>query len=62
MIKRPFYKTCPDCGAHLDPCEKCDCNNVDARLFLYGDEILNPKPTPDKSDICKDPGKAAANG
>ena len=19
------YKTCPDCGAHLDPGEKCDC-------------------------------------
>ena len=21
----PYYKTCPECGAHLDPCEKCDC-------------------------------------
>lgn len=20
-----FYKTCPDCGANLDPAEKCDC-------------------------------------
>ena len=19
------YKICPDCGAHLDPGEKCDC-------------------------------------
>lgn len=19
------YKTCPDCGAHLDPGERCDC-------------------------------------
>lgn len=21
----PYYKTCPECGAHLDPGEKCDC-------------------------------------
>lgn len=21
------YKICPDCGAHLDPCEACDCRN-----------------------------------
>ena len=21
----PYYKTCPDCGAHLDPGERCDC-------------------------------------
>ena len=20
-----YYKTCPYCGAHLDPGEKCDC-------------------------------------
>lgn len=20
------YKTCPDCGAHLDPGEVCDCH------------------------------------
>jgi hypothetical protein len=20
-----MYKTCPDCGAHLDPGELCDC-------------------------------------
>lgn len=20
------YKTCPDCGAHLDPGERCDCH------------------------------------
>ena len=20
------YKPCPDCGAHLDPGERCDCN------------------------------------
>lgn len=20
-----YYRTCPDCGAHLDPSEQCDC-------------------------------------
>ena len=20
-----YYKTCPHCGAHLDPAEVCDC-------------------------------------
>ena len=20
-----YYKICPDCGAYLDPCERCDC-------------------------------------
>lgn len=20
-----YYHTCPDCGAHLDPGEECDC-------------------------------------
>ena len=22
-----YFKTCPHCGAHLDPCECCDCQN-----------------------------------
>lgn len=22
-----FYKKCPDCGAHLDPGERCDCQD-----------------------------------
>lgn len=21
----PYYKTCPECSAHLDPDERCDC-------------------------------------
>lgn len=24
----PYYRTCPYCGAHLDPGEKCDCNET----------------------------------
>lgn len=23
-----YYKTCPDCGANLDPEEKCDCDKI----------------------------------
>lgn len=26
MSKHNYYKTCPDCGANLDPGEICDCN------------------------------------
>ena len=22
-----YYKTCPHCGAHLDPGERCDCKD-----------------------------------
>lgn len=23
-----YYRTCPDCGAHLDPGERCDCQDT----------------------------------
>lgn len=23
---RTYYRSCPHCGANLDPGEKCDCN------------------------------------
>lgn len=23
-----YYNTCPDCGAHLDPGEACDCQEI----------------------------------
>lgn len=22
-----YYRVCPDCGAHLDPEERCDCQD-----------------------------------
>lgn len=25
-MKQTYYKTCPNCGAHLDPGELCDCS------------------------------------
>ena len=27
LNEMPYYKTCPDCGAHLDPGERCDCKD-----------------------------------
>ena len=24
-MRRSDYRTCPHCGANLDPCERCDC-------------------------------------
>ena len=30
----PYYKTCPDCGAHLDPGERCDCKDGN---YCYAD-------------------------
>lgn len=23
----PYYNTCPHCGSHLDPGERCDCQD-----------------------------------
>ena len=23
----PYFRTCPHCGAHLDPSERCDCQD-----------------------------------
>lgn len=28
----PYYRICPDCGAHLDPDEPCDCHEEKAAL------------------------------
>ena len=42
-----YFKTCPHCGAHLDPGEKCDCrdkreNPADA---ANADEVKNESAT-----------------
>lgn len=29
--KHAEYKTCPECGAHLDPQERCDCENAEEK-------------------------------
>ena len=28
-MSRPYYDTCPGCGSHLDPGERCDCDKED---------------------------------
>lgn len=44
------YKTCPDCGAHLDPCEICDCRKKDEKrkvATFVATLMSGPKSTPD---------------
>ena len=31
-----FFKVCPHCGAALDPCEVCDCQNEESALASVG--------------------------
>lgn len=28
----PYFNTCPYCGAHLDPGERCDCQDEQEEL------------------------------
>lgn len=32
------YKTCPYCGAHLDPGEECDCRREEIDRIETGDD------------------------
>jgi hypothetical protein len=36
-MRRPYYHTCPQCGAHLDPGERCTCRPRD------GTEAVPPR-------------------
>lgn len=40
-----FFRTCPRCGANLDPGEQCDCETVErSREEFYSRHIrANPK-------------------
>lgn len=31
----PYYWTCPNCGAHLDPGEKCDCETTTKEDYTH---------------------------
>lgn len=44
------YRTCPDCGANLDPGERCDCRLVEP----VHNQARRPAPAPDH------PGPGAA--
>lgn len=39
-----FYKTCPRCQAHLDPGEKCDCEEKNAHCQGFFDSHLRMEP------------------
>ena len=28
-----YYRTCPSCGAHLDPGEVCDCHRLKSEII-----------------------------
>ncbi len=32
-MARPYFKTCPVCGAHLDPQERCNCQQPVSRAI-----------------------------
>lgn len=35
-----YFDTCPDCGAHLDPGEHCDCREEKERqIALYSQQL-----------------------
>ena len=42
-----YYQTCPKCGSHLDPGEKCDC----AEVWREVDREVHPL-TRDTLDYC----------
>ena len=33
-----YYHTCPECGANLDPCEKCDCQTIKNNITKEANE------------------------
>ena len=35
------YRTCPECGAHLDPGEKCDCHIKREESQIKMDSLLS---------------------
>ena len=43
-----YYKTCENCGAHLDPEERCDCEDtlVERAIFIVDYDLSK------QDDIC----------
>lgn len=35
-----FYNVCPKCGAHLDPNERCDCEETTEKEKKIRDQLL----------------------
>lgn len=54
-----FYKTCPFCGANLDPGEKCDCREEEAGAVEYCTQCGEPLSKDDvlhttEGELCED--------
>ena len=39
-----YYHTCPYCGAHLDPGERCDCTQQKGGAAAWQPECRPPEP------------------
>lgn len=40
---KPYYRTCPKCGAHLDPGEVCDCTKKSVPSVAAPRTLINKK-------------------
>lgn len=48
-----YYNTCPECGANLDPGEKCDCRSSTEPIELKIPVLKNPcKDCSDRYPCC----------
>lgn len=50
-----YFKTCPDCGAHLDPGERCGCNKEAPRLLQQSGAQDGQKRKPANGSIANLP-------
>lgn len=39
-----YFRICPECGAHLDPDEKCDCRDQRKRTEQYFEKRIRADP------------------
>ena len=46
-----MYRRCPDCGAYLDPCEPCDCQDPEADINKKAAMPASTAAPPDKGAL-----------
>lgn len=49
---RKHQNTCPDCGANLDPCERCDCHTSTAERLQIIAEANKRNQQRERDFIC----------
>lgn len=52
-MKHTYFTTCPYCGAHLDPGERCDCPRASPGGHQYGNRTSTETGQVRKPDGCK---------